>query len=267
MEYLPNLEGSGAQEIAQQLARISGGAVLDVCTGKGTFIETLMKLLKAFDSFVGVDIASEDLTTAREKFEGQSVQFIEMDAMHLRFEDASFDTVCIANSLHHLDDTSQVLAEMKRVLKPGGVLIVEEMYRDGAQSEAQRTAIMEHHWGAKIDRLQGVTHNETLTRSQIEGLLNTLQLAQVEVLYSSRYVKCLHCAQRFECEDPKSASLVVAFIEGIDKTLKRLKSRERTSELFLERTSELFLQAERLKARVKETGVMDASVIFAIGKK
>lgn len=259
MAELPRLDASGAREIAQWLAAIPGGRVLDVCTGKGVFIETLMKTLKAFDGFVGVDIAEEDLVVAREEFQGQSVQFVEMDAEHLGFKGASFDTVCMANSLHHLDNVQRVLREMKRVLKPGGVFIVEEMYRDGAQSEAQRTTMMEHHWGAKIDRIQGITHNETFIRNQIEGLLNTLHFTQMEVLYSSRYVKCLFCSQRFECEDPKSESLVVPFIKGIDTTLQRLRPSERTPELFLE--------AERLKVRAKETGVADASVIFAIGRK
>lgn len=259
MEDLPNLEASGAREIAQRLKLISGGKVLDVCTGKGKFIKTLMKTLKAFDGFVGVDIVREDLAMAREEFQGQSVQFVEMDAKHLDFEDASFDTVCIANSLHHLDDVPRVLSEMKRVLKPGGVFLVEEMYRDGAKSEAQCTTMMEHHWTAKIDRIQGTTHNETFTRNQIEMLLKALQFTQMEVLYSSRDVKCLFCSERFECEDPKSESLVVPFIKGIDKTLQRLRPCERTPELVAE--------GERLILRAKETGVADASIIFAIGKK
>lgn len=259
MEDLPNLAASGAREIAQHLTMISGGKVLDVCTGKGDFIETLMKTLKEVDGFVGVDITDEDLMVAREEFQGQSVQFVEMDAGNLGFEDAFFDTVCIANSLHHLDDVPRVLSEMKRVLKPGGVFIVEEMYRDGAPSEAQRTSMMEHHWGAKIDRIQGITHNETLTRNQITEMLDVLQLTQMDVLYSSRYVKCLFCSQRFECEDPKSESLVMSFVKGIDETLQRLRSGERTPELLAE--------GERLKLRAKETGVADASIIFAIGKK
>jgi ubiquinone/menaquinone biosynthesis C-methylase UbiE len=259
MNGVPNLDASGAREIAQQLALISGGRVLDVCSGKGAFIETLMKALKNFDDFIGVDINREDLKKARQDFEGQPVQFLEMDAVNLAFEEASFNTVCVANSLHHLADIPKVLGEMKRVLKPGGYFLVEEMYQDGMQSDAQRTNIMEHHWTAKIDRQMGITHNETLTRNHIVQLLDALNFTQMNILYSSRSVKCLFCAQRVECEDPKAESIVKSFVAGIDKTLGRLKPEKRTTELSAE--------GERLKVRAQKTGVAEASIIFGIGKK
>lgn len=256
---LPMLEASGAKEIADRLAVIVGGRVLDVCTGKGEFIKTLMKTLKEYDSFVGVDIADDDLTVAREKFRDQTVQFFEMDAEHLDFAEASFDMVCIANSLHHLADVTRVLTEMKRVLKPGGWFIVEEMYQDGEQSEAQCTEILEHHWTAKVDRLLGISHNETLRQNQIIQALEALQLSNLEVLYSSRYVKCLFCPDRFDCEDPKSESNVAFFVKGIDKTLQRLAPSERLPKIVAD--------AERLKLLVQETGFAAASLVFAIGRK
>jgi ubiquinone/menaquinone biosynthesis C-methylase UbiE len=259
MEDLPDLAASGAREIAERLGVMVGGRVLDVCTGKGNFIETLMKTLKGFDSFVGVDILGEDLVLGREKFQDQPVQFIEMDAEHLEFAEASFDTVGVAHSLHHLADIPRVLGEMKRVLKSGGYFIVEEMYQDGAQSEAQRTEILEHHWTAKIDRLLGITHNETLTQKQILDALDALHLMNLEVFFSSRKVECLTCSDRFECEDPKSTSTIESFIKGIDKTLEQLAPRERSPELNAE--------AERLKRLAQETGVATASLVYAIGRK
>lgn len=259
MTELPGLDTSGAREIADQLKTISGGAVLDVATGKGNFIETLMKALKSYDSFVGVDINQDDLAHASKKFQDQAIRFLEMDATQLDFEDASFDTVSIANSLHHLEDVSTVLVEMKRVLMPGGHFIVSEMYQDGAQSEAQHTDILEHHWTAKIDRLKGVTHHETLLRRSIVAELEALHFADLVVLDSSRYVECLFCEDRFDCENPKSSSMIASFIKGVDKTLQSLEPHKRTPELLTE--------AEELKVRVKETGIANASIVFAIGTK
>ena len=250
---------SGAKEIADRLAQIEGGRVLDVCSGKGKFIETLMKTLKAFDGFVGIDIDLDDLTEAQEKLPEDITQFMEMNAEHLEFPDASFDTVAIAFSLHHLPNVPKVLAEMKRVLKPGGYFIVEEMYQDGEQSEAQRTGILEHHWTAKVDRLLGIHHNETLTQTQILLALNALRLSNLEVMYASRNVQCLFCADRFECEDPTSESIIAGFIKGVEKTLQQLAPEERPAELITE--------AEQLKSLVHETGYADASLIFAIGRK
>lgn len=259
LEELPNLEASGALAIAECLSRISGGRVLDVGTGKGNFIETLMKALKSYDSFVGIDLASEDLEKAQEAFQKQPVQFMEMDAEKLDFTDASFDTVCIANSLHHLANAPKVLSEMNRVLKPGGHFLVEEMYRDGKQTDAQHTDILEHHWTAKIDRVQGITHHETMTHNQIVKMLKALHFTTLEVFDSSRRVYCLFCSQRFECEDPKSESIIDSFLKGIDKTLNRLKSSKRLPEIVAE--------AEKLKLRAKETGVAGASIVFAVGRK
>lgn len=45
------------------------------------------------------------------------------DAMHLAYEDDSFDAVLIANALHIVPDPEQVLIEINRVLRPGGLLI------------------------------------------------------------------------------------------------------------------------------------------------
>ncbi|MFX1509421.1 MAG: class I SAM-dependent methyltransferase [Promethearchaeota archaeon] len=259
MAELPGLETSGAREIADHLKTITGGTVLDVATGKGNFIETLMKTLKTYDSFVGVDIDQDDLAHARKRFQNQTISFLEMNATQLDFEDEFFDTVSIANSLHHLENVPAVLAEIKRVLTPGGHFIVSEMYQDGAQSEAQHTDILEHHWTAKIDRLKGLTHHETLFRRSIVAELEALHFTDLVLLDSSRYVKCLFCEDRFGCENPKSASMIASFIKGVDKTLQSLEPHKRTPELLTE--------AEALKVRVKETGIANASIVFAIGTK
>lgn len=250
---------SGAKEIADRLAEIKGGRILDVCTGKGKFIETLMKTLKAFDSFIGVDIDTDDLAAAHEKLSEDIAHFKEMDAEYLAFPDASFDTVAIAFSLHHLPDVPKVLAEMKRVLKPGGYFIVEEMYQDSEQSKAQHTGILEHHWTAKVDRLLGIHHNETFTQTQILLALDALQFENLEVMYASRNVQCLFCADRFECEDPTSEAIIAGFIKGVDKTLQQLAPEKRPPEIVAE--------AEWLKSLVQDTGYADASLIFAIGRK
>jgi SAM-dependent methyltransferase len=167
--------------------------------------------------------------------------------------------VSIANSLHHLDNVATVLAEMKRVLKSGGHFIVEEMYQNGDQSDAQRTDILEHHWTAKIDRINGLTHHETLMRQSIIAALEALKFPNLVIVDSSRYVSCLFCEDRFDCEDPKSPSIIEAFIKGVDKTLQSLDPHNQPSELVAE--------AEDLKARAKETGVANASIVFAIGIK
>jgi ubiquinone/menaquinone biosynthesis C-methylase UbiE len=259
MERLPLLNGSGARTIAQKLSAISGGRVLDVCTGDGDFIWTLMRTLKDYESFVGVDWSKQGLKKAGKRFRRQPVQLLEMNAESLSFETDAFDTVCIAYSLHHLSKPAVVLAEMKRVLKPGGHFILKESYQDGDQTEAQITDMRKHHWKAKIDRAFGETHSETLTRAQIAALFRDLGLKQVTFIESSREVRCLFCPRRFDCENPRSKKLVDEYVKDIGNELKRLTP--------LSAAEALRVEGEQLKARARKTGVSDASILLAIGAK
>ena len=63
MEDLPKgLASSNAGKIAEKLGAISAGKVLDVATERGGFIYTLIKTLKAYDSFVGIDYCPSGLS-------------------------------------------------------------------------------------------------------------------------------------------------------------------------------------------------------------
>lgn len=204
MKDLPKgLASSGARKIEKRLKSISGGRVLDVATGDGGFVDTLMKTLKDFDSFVGIDYSEKEVKSAKKRFKGQLVEIRKMNAETLKFENDSFDTVCMSYSLHHLDKIEKVVAEMKRVLKSGGYFIIQEMYCDRQQTVAQETDILQHHWDAEIDSLLGVTHNKTLTKRKIRDIVSSLKLKEVEIFESTHYVKCLFCEDKFICEDPK----------------------------------------------------------------
>jgi len=116
LENLPiRLAASGAVKMRLRLGLISGGKVLDVATGPGDYIDTMMKALRDFDCFVGIDISEKALESARKRFGGRPVKLVNMNAELLEFDDDSFDTVCMAYSLHHLERIDKVLAEMCRV--------------------------------------------------------------------------------------------------------------------------------------------------------
>jgi ubiquinone/menaquinone biosynthesis C-methylase UbiE len=97
LENLPKrLAASGAVEIRAKLGSISGGRVLDVATGSGDFVDTLMKALKDYDCFVGIDISKEDLESAEKRFRDRPVRLMEMNAESLQCDDNSFGTVSTA---------------------------------------------------------------------------------------------------------------------------------------------------------------------------
>ncbi len=146
------LRESGALKVRKKFGTISAGDVLDVGTEEGDFIDTLMKTLLDYNSFTGIDIVEDELEKAREQLKDAPVNFKVMNAETMTFQDNIFDTVCISYSIHHLENIETVLAEMYRVLKPGGHFIIQELYSDGEQTAAQQVDKAVHDLNAKIVR-------------------------------------------------------------------------------------------------------------------
>lgn len=266
-EHLPEgIVSSNARVIAERLGAISGGRVLDVGTGGGAFIDTLTKTLQSYDSFVGIDYCPSDASRAemefaKKKFEGMPVSFLEMNAENLEFEDGAFDTVCISHSLHHLANVDKVMSEMMRVLRPGGKFILQEVYCDGRQTEAQRVDRLQHEWGAKIDTLLGITHNETFTKQRILDIAGNLGLRDLEVYDSSRSVDCLFCDRRHQCEDPKNRATYHDSIKDIDDAMKRIDDYPD-----LETRNLLKKEGESIKEIISMHGIASASYVMVIGR-
>jgi len=266
-EDLPKgLASSNASRIAKRLGSVSGGRILDVATEGGGFIDTLMKTLKDYDSFVGIDYCAsaasrKEMESAKKRFEGKPVRFLEMNAENLEFEDESFDTVCMSHALHHLGEIDRVLVEMKRVLKSGGNFILQECYCDGDQTEAQKADELEHEWEARIDSLLGITHNKTFTKQRIMDIARSLNLREFEVFDSTHPVACLFCKRKYECEDPKNQATFHDSIKDIDDALKRI---ENYSDL--EIRNRLRKEGENIKKTIDKSGSASASHLFIIGR-
>jgi ubiquinone/menaquinone biosynthesis C-methylase UbiE len=101
----------------------SGSRVLEVASGTGISTEYLWKALPAESEIVATDLNGAMLDFARCKRGWLSnVTYREADALELPFEDASFDAVVCQFGLMFFPDKAAGLAEMTRVLKPGGLL-------------------------------------------------------------------------------------------------------------------------------------------------
>lgn len=100
--------------------------VLDVACGTGDLSIELASHANA--KVVGTDFCRPMLSIANEKTEKASlpVPYLEADAMQLSFADESFDAVTIAFGLRNLSNFRDGLAELRRILKPGGKLVVLE---------------------------------------------------------------------------------------------------------------------------------------------
>jgi demethylmenaquinone methyltransferase/2-methoxy-6-polyprenyl-1,4-benzoquinol methylase len=100
-----------------------GERVLDVATGTGDLAFLEKAAVGPEGQVVGVDSCAPMLQVARRRQRG-AVDFQEGDAMDLRFPDASFDVVTIGFGLRNVADRGQALREFRRVLRPGGRLMV-----------------------------------------------------------------------------------------------------------------------------------------------
>lgn len=103
--------------------------VLDVATGTADVAIEFATRSRAGE-IVGVDLSSGMLQVARDKLArlglSKRIALRESDALALPFDDASFDVVTIAFGLRNLPDYARGVAEMARVLKPGGRAVVLE---------------------------------------------------------------------------------------------------------------------------------------------
>jgi ubiquinone/menaquinone biosynthesis C-methylase UbiE len=260
------LASSNARKIAQKLESVSGGRILDIATARGGFIDTLMKTLKNYDSFVGIDYCAsdesrKDMESAKKRFEGKPVQFLQMNAENLQFENESFDTVCMSHALHHLANINRVLTEMKRVLKKGGIFILQESYCDGDQTEAQKADEREHEWEAQIDSLLGITHNKTLTKQRIIDIADNLKLRELEIFDSTHPIDCLFCDRKHKCENPRNQATLHESIKDIDNAIKRIENCPD-----LQTRKRLREEGEKIKETIAKTGSSPASYLFIIGK-
>ncbi len=109
-----------------------GDAVLDVATGTGD-LAFAFKQAVGGGSVVGSDFCQPMLDEAMVKRQrlGMDVAFEQADAMALPYQDSAFDVASIAFGIRNVDDPASALAEMARVTRSGGRVVVLEFGQPG----------------------------------------------------------------------------------------------------------------------------------------
>ena len=104
--------------------------VLDVGCGTGLFEQRVLTREGARE-MVGVDLSPKMLAEARTNLHAAgNVRFVQADAAALPFAESRFDVVVSASAFHYFSAPREALQEMRRVLKPGGRLVILDWCRD-----------------------------------------------------------------------------------------------------------------------------------------
>ena len=129
--FIPTEPGSIRLEhyhrYAIALDAVSGKTVLDVACGEGYGSALMSDVAR---SVVGVDISADVVRHATRSYSSkENLKFVQGSASALGFDDASFEVIVSFETIEHLAEQAEMLAEFRRVLHPRGSLIISSPNR------------------------------------------------------------------------------------------------------------------------------------------
>lgn len=176
---LVHAEHLARYRFATQFAR--GLRVLDAASGEG--YGTAMLAGAGAASAVGVEIDAAVAAAARQKY---GLDYVEGDVCELPFGDASFDLVVSFETVEHVEDPAKAVSEFKRVLAPGGALVVSTPNTDESLVE-------------------NPFHTHELTPDQFSALLGE-HFDRVRFMYQQNWLlSAVLGEEKFRSDDPDRA--------------------------------------------------------------
>ncbi len=139
-DRVSDLQFESGKRLVERLGLEPGARVLDVGCGTGRLARWLAERIGATGAVTAIDPLEERIEIARSH--GGAVRFEVGRAEDLgAFEDASFDVVCMSSVFHWVADKPKALAEVRRVLRPGGRLGVTTSPRELAAAGTVRRVL------------------------------------------------------------------------------------------------------------------------------
>ena len=143
---IPDLITELYEHIAGELTMHNQAQILDAGAGRG-YLSLLLASRNPDAHVTGIDYSLMQVLRARSYRRQRRIRncsFRQSDILSLPFTDALFDAVVSVGSIKHWPDPHRGLMELRRVIKPGGTLIIAETNRD-ASDDALRTIARRFH--------------------------------------------------------------------------------------------------------------------------
>jgi demethylmenaquinone methyltransferase/2-methoxy-6-polyprenyl-1,4-benzoquinol methylase len=185
------------RRLVRMVARHAPLDVLDLATGSGDVALSLSRKLPPEARIVGMDFCLPMLEQAEAKKAASgpgafaNVSFRPGDGLALPLPDAAFDVATIAFGLRNLADRARGLAELRRVIRPGGRLIVLEFSRPSAWLRPAYSLYLRHILPAIAGWLTGDREAYAYLNSSIEQFPDAARLA-VEITAAGFYDVQVH---------------------------------------------------------------------------
>ena len=183
VELRAELQAERAAALAAQLEDIllleGDERALDVGAGTGAFAFAIAPRVRAV-----VAVEADEETAIRARADAPAnVEVLVADGEHLPFEDHSFDVAATLRTLHHTPRPELLVAELTRVTRPGGtVLVVDQLAPDDPLASFELT---------RFEQARDSTTTKLLTDVELQGLFdsNQLLLRRAETLREPREIE------------------------------------------------------------------------------
>jgi len=179
--------------ISARIAAGFAGRALDIGTGPGQIVRKLAAQLPGWQ-LLGVDRSPNMIRqalTAREPaalsprvlsdMPATRVEFLVADANRLPFPDASFDLVLCNSVLHHLENPARLLAEIARVARPDGAILLRDLGRPSRIAYPFHARWYGRHYSGTMYRLYCDSLHAAYTFDELSALLQKSPLGDARV--------------------------------------------------------------------------------------
>lgn len=190
-DQVSDLQFEGGKRLVERLGLKEGTRVLDVGCGTGRLAQWIAERVGTNGVVTGIDPLEERIHIARSR--GGAVRFEVGQAEDLRaFEDASFDTVCMSSVFHWVADKAKALAEVRRVLRPGGRLGVttlpHELARAGTVGLVLESLLARAPYAGRVDISMLTFAKRGCTSTDLVSLVleSRLELVELHVMQRTR---------------------------------------------------------------------------------